>query len=299
MPEDNQIGISQAKQSGLKTLWRSLGSIRLTTTLLTVIILACILGTLIPQNARGVSYLHSYGPKLYKLLQLTDIIHLYQSWWFVGLLSLLALNLLTSVLTRISLNPNPLGWNLTRLGATIILVSVIVSTACRENGFVQIYEGEEKGTFFLMDKSGIVHPKPLEFKLRLDDFLIKHYSGDFSSAIKTYKSKVKILDKDEVVMTKTIEVNNPLRYKGYSFYQYDYDHRELRYTVLQVVKDPGVPSVYVGFVLLMLGLTLAFVVVPLTKQAKWHLGLNILASPQEGKQIGKQSLCEYDKCGIR
>ena len=100
-------------------------------------------------------------------------------------------------------------------------------------------------------------------------------------------------------MTKTIEVNNPLRYKGYSFYQYDYDHRELRYTVLQVVKDPGVPSVYVGFVLLMLGLTLTFVVVPLTKQAKWHLGLNILASPQEGKQIGKQSLCEYDKCGIR
>ncbi len=268
MTEANQIGVAQAKRSGLKLLWYPFRSIRGTVVLVTVIIIACILGSIIPQNAGEEFYLSRYGVRLYRLLQLTDIIDLYHSWWFITLLSLLSINLLICTLTRFSLKLTSVGRTLAHLGAIIILVSVIISTIWREIGFMQIYEGEATGTLFARDKAGGMQPKPLHFKLRLDDFSIKHYSGDFSSAIKTYKSKVKVLDKDQVVTAKTIEVNNPLRYKGYTFYQYGYDHRDLRYTVLQVVKDPGVPSVYVGFVLLMLGLTFTFVVVPLTKQGK-------------------------------
>ncbi|MCK4417293.1 MAG: cytochrome c biogenesis protein ResB, partial [Candidatus Latescibacteria bacterium] len=59
------------QKSGPKLVWHSLGSIRGTIVLLTVIILACILGSLIPQNAQEAFYLSRYGSKLYRLLQLT------------------------------------------------------------------------------------------------------------------------------------------------------------------------------------------------------------------------------------
>ncbi len=71
--------------------------------------------------------------------------------------------------------------------------------------------------------------------------------------IKDYKSKLWIEDRGARVLAKTIEVNDPLFYGGYHFYQSDYDKDHLSYTVLQVVRDPGVPLVYIGFAMLCLG----------------------------------------------
>ncbi|MCK4417294.1 MAG: cytochrome c biogenesis protein ResB, partial [Candidatus Latescibacteria bacterium] len=133
----------------------------------------------------------------------------------------------------------------------------------RETGFMEIYEGEEIGSFFTGDKD-----KPLPFKVYLEDFIIEHYSDDPSSAIKDYKSKLKIIDRGQIAAVKTIAVNDPLRYRGYTFYQHGYDDRNLRYTVLQVGKDPGVPLVYVGFISLMLGLIFVSVVNPLITKDK-------------------------------
>ena len=251
------------EKSGPKLVWHSLGSIRGTIVLLTVIILACILGSLIPQNAQEAFYLSRYGSKLHRLLQLTDIIDLYHSWWFLILLSLVGLNLLIHTLTRFSLRLGSVGPTLARLGIVIVLASVLISTVRRETGFMEIYEGEETGSFFIEDKN-----KPLPFKVHLEDFIIEHYSDDPLSAIKDYKSKLKVIDRGQIATVKTVEVNNPLRYRGYTFYQNDYDHRNSRYTVLQVVKDPGVPSVYAGFILLIVGLIFVSVVNPLITKDK-------------------------------
>ncbi|MCK4591649.1 MAG: cytochrome c biogenesis protein ResB [Candidatus Latescibacteria bacterium] len=251
------------EKSGPKLVWRSLGSIIGTIVLLTVIILACILGSLIPQNAHEQFYLSRYGLKLYRLLQLTDIIDLYHSWWFLTLLSLLGLNLLIHTLTSFSLKLGSVGRALAHLGIIIILVSVLISTIRRETGFMEIYEGEETGSFFLEDKD-----KPLPFKVYLEDFIIEYYSDDPSSAIKDYKSKLKVIDRGQIAAVKTVEVNDPLRYGGYTFYQHGYDDNNSRYTVLQVVKDPGVPSVYAGFILLMVGLIFVSVVNPLITKDK-------------------------------
>jgi len=69
--------------------------------------------------------------------------------------------------------------------------------------------------------------------------------------IRDYKSRLAILDRDrKVLRRKTIEVNHPLHYAGYHFYQFDYDHRRGEYTVLRVESDSGLIPVYAGFALL-------------------------------------------------
>ncbi|HTS17895.1 MAG TPA: cytochrome c biogenesis protein ResB, partial [Verrucomicrobiae bacterium] len=51
-------------------------------------------------------------------------------------------------------------------------------------------------------------------------------------------------------------------YKGYTFYQSGYNPDDLSYTAFQVVKDPGVPVVYAGFALMIVGLFIVFYLNP-------------------------------------
>ncbi len=80
--------------------------------------------------------------------------------------------------------------------------------------------------------------------------------------VKAYKSTVEFIENDKVVLTKLIAVNSPATFKGYTFYQLSYNPEDLRWTSLQVVRDPGVPVVYAGFLLMMVGLTVVFCVGP-------------------------------------
>lgn len=80
--------------------------------------------------------------------------------------------------------------------------------------------------------------------------------------IKAFKSTVEIIEDGAVVGTHAIAVNSPLSWRGYTFYQASYNPDDLAWSALQVVRDPGVPIVYAGFILLMAGLTLVFCVGP-------------------------------------
>lgn len=80
--------------------------------------------------------------------------------------------------------------------------------------------------------------------------------------IKSFKSTLNIVDNNTVVKSKTIEVNSPISYKGYTLYQSGYNPDDLSYTSLQVVKDPGVPVVYTGFGLMIVGLFIVFYLNP-------------------------------------
>jgi hypothetical protein len=71
--------------------------------------------------------------------------------------------------------------------------------------------------------------------------------------VRDYYSDLVVIDDGEVILEKTIEVNDPLHWGGYHFYQSDYDHEAGRYTVLQVVSDSGLWLVWVGMVLLVAG----------------------------------------------
>ena len=78
-----------------------------------------------------------------------------------------------------------------------------------------------------------------------------------------------------VVSTRTIAVNSPFSWGGFTFYQTSYNPDDLTWSALQVVRDPGVPVVYAGFILMMAGLTMVFCVGPwLGGQRKMTGGLS-------------------------
>lgn len=80
---------------------------------------------------------------------------------------------------------------------------------------------------------------------------------DGEQLIKEFTSTVKFIDceKQEV---KTIKVNFPTQFKGYTFYQTGYDAERLNWTALEVVRDPGVSVVFGGFILLNAGIILIY-----------------------------------------
>ncbi len=71
--------------------------------------------------------------------------------------------------------------------------------------------------------------------------------------VKDYFSDLEVIDDNQVVAAKAIEVNHPLYYGGYHFYQTDYDHKAGRYTVLSVTSNSGLAAVFAGFALMCAG----------------------------------------------
>lgn len=92
--------------------------------------------------------------------------------------------------------------------------------------------------------------------------------------VKDYKSILRVVENGKTMATKTIEVNQPLKYKGYVFYQSSYDPEGERYTGLQVTKNPGLAVVYAGFILLCLGIVFIFYIKPFLRR-KLKKGQNV------------------------
>lgn len=95
-----------------------------------------------------------------------------------------------------------------------------------------------------------------DFQFILLEF--KHEKHPGTDIPKSFSSLIRIQNKDtkedrEVL----ISMNQPLRYKGYTFYQSSFSEDE-RSSVLQVVKNPGWAVPYAGIALVSLGLCLQF-----------------------------------------
>lgn len=100
-----------------------------------------------------------------------------------------------------------------------------------------------------------------------DNFLVLYKQT--GEVIKDFKSKLRIVEDGKTVVEKSIEVNDPLKYKGYAFYQSSYDPQGGKYTGLQVAKDPGIAVVYTGFSTLCFGIIFIFYIKPfLRRKAK-------------------------------
>jgi cytochrome c biogenesis protein ResB len=92
----------------------------------------------------------------------------------------------------------------------------------------------------------------------------------YHRVISDYISDIQVIEDGKVVAEKDIEVNHPLRFGGYHFYQSSYDDKAGQYTVLQVVSDTGLYVVYAGYWLLCLG-------------AIWHFWLRNIFSKFRAK----------------
>ena len=79
------------------------------------------------------------------------------------------------------------------------------------------------------------------------------YLVEPSRPVSDYKSHLVVLEEGQPVLEEVIEVNRPLHYQGYHFYQHSYDNEREHYTILSVRSDSGLPIAYAGFALLGVG----------------------------------------------
>lgn len=256
----------------MKLFIRLFGSVKLAIFLIAVITISSIIGTLIPQHRSMQEYVSHYGQLafLFQRLQLTK---LYQSFWFLGLLFLLTLNIIFCTSFRLSpklkktFQPK-VGIDEKKIKALKIsdkfkISSTLVKSKERIKKEISSrryrIKEEEKGnqTFLLARKkilglygSDIVHfgllvillggiisglgglrkNIPLsegqsasvpgaDFKVKLEKFETEYYPD---GKVKDWKSILTVLDNDSASLSKVIEVNHPLSYKGYAFYQHSY-----------------------------------------------------------------------------
>jgi cytochrome c biogenesis protein len=81
-------------------VWRFLRSVRLTITLLIILAVVSVLGTVIPQGEGPAGFANRFGPGLAAFLSSLQLFDMYHSFWFRILIGLLSLNLVICSLDR-------------------------------------------------------------------------------------------------------------------------------------------------------------------------------------------------------
>ena len=99
------------------------------------------------------------------------------------------------------------GSDIVHLGLLIILIGGIISGFGGTRRMLTISEGQT----LAVEEAGI--------SLRLDSFITDYYPN---GAVKDWKSTLAVIENGQQIRTKTIEVNHPLSYKGFMFYQSSY-----------------------------------------------------------------------------
>ncbi len=99
------------------------------------------------------------------------------------------------------------GSDVVHIGLLIILIGGIISGATGFGANIKISEGQT------------VPVLNADFKLRLEKFETEYWP---SGSVKDWKSTLTVLKNESPILTKTVEVNHPLSYEGFVFYQSSY-----------------------------------------------------------------------------
>ena len=262
-------------------------SLKLTIFLLILLALVSIIGTVIPQNQMSGEYLKFYKESTYATLKAVGFLDMYHSWWFVLILTLLAVNLIVCSLkhfprtwrffsrpTRIldkglekasdlawrsarnEKLPEPtlllsqletlwpgkwkvteqvgengselhyaaekgcwsrLGYYFVHLSILIIFAGGIIGSLFGVKGFVNIPEGEKVSSFYTYGEQQT--SIKLGYQVECRDFEVEFYDN---GGPKEYSSELAIYQGGKLIKEKRIEVNHPLSYQGFTFYQSSY-----------------------------------------------------------------------------
>jgi cytochrome c biogenesis protein len=256
----------------MKSFLNFFSSVKLAIFLLIFITIASILGTLIPQHRSPAEYIERYSNLANVLIRL-EFTKLYQSWWFITLLFLFAVNILVCTLTRLSPKlKKAFQPKMETEKKGLLSLKTKISFKKNQNLEQTTSEVKEKlsskryrvktapsenRTFLLARKrviglfgSDIVHlgliiiiiggiisglggfrtnlnfsegetlPIPqADFMLRLDKFVTEFHPN---GSVRDWKSTLTVVENGSDVLSKIIEVNHPLSYKGFVFYQSGY-----------------------------------------------------------------------------
>jgi len=199
-------------------LKRFFSSPKLTFIVLIILALTSIIGTIIPQNADNYFYLEKYGANLSLLFKLLSLIDLYHSWWFIGFLGFLSLNIIICSLNRFK--KGKIGYFITHMSILIILSGGIIGSLAGFKEYLDLPEQEVRQ---------VPHT---DFYIKLNKFWLEYYPH--SQMIKDYKSNITIIENGREILSKTIEVNYPLLYKGIRFYQASYEIDRIKEVTISI-----------------------------------------------------------------
>lgn len=135
-----------------------------------------------------------------------------------------------------------IGFLLNHLGIFLIVWGALFGAPDVSRSKVMVGRGQAVNYSYTSDGTVVSLP----FNVALEDFRIDYY--DDGKNPRQFTSHL-LVDGRQL----TTQVNAPASYKGYTLYQDSYDRTTGRYTVLQVVRDPWLPIIYIGMVLLAAG----------------------------------------------
>ena len=259
-------------------------SLKLTLFLLISLAVLSIIGTIIPQGRLPEEYIAQIGPARMKIYTSIGFFDMYHSWWFILLLCLLTVNLISCSIKRlphiwkiiaqpvtvlgsslekslaniatiqtsgdqkvlkeeislflknefsepimsetdgdVHLFAQKMPWcrlsvYVVHLSVIVIFVGAIIGSIFGYKGYVNIPEGESVSRIMLRSEKEL----DLGFSLRLEQFTVAKYA---TGAPKEFKSILTVLENGKPVPDYTnarVIVNDPLTYKGITFYQSSY-----------------------------------------------------------------------------
>ena len=225
----------------MRKLLSNLASLKLTVALIVLIGLVLSAGTIL-ESVRGAEAAKG----------------VYEAPWFYALQGLFALNAICALVDRFPRNRWRIGFAVTHLSILLILLGAVMTVFLKQEGQLSIQEGQESSTVMRSPQAGVSPQLRLPFAIRLDAFEIDVYPGTNRPAM--YRSRVHVRDAARgEPMPAVIEMNKPLAYGGYRFFQSSY-RMDLQppMTILSVSRDPGQPVVFAGYTLLVAGMILVF-----------------------------------------
>ncbi|MBE0428800.1 MAG: cytochrome c biogenesis protein ResB [Thermoleophilia bacterium] len=302
-----------------KRIVHFLVSMKLALTLLFVIAILCIIGTILPQGDNV--YLTDWpNNPLFDFYQTLGLFNMYYSWWFLSILSLLMANMLVCITKRLPttirhvvrprvdvkdvfISNQPVSAVIDGEGQRVMKRAVKAlsgrryrirtgasGTVLGERGrfsgvasisfhlsFIMLAVGALLGAFLGFDETveipdGRTAPIPhtdLQVKnngFNLETVEIVDKGRVIGYRPLVYSSDLEIYRNGELVDSKVIEVNSPLRLRTYfydllnlegiNFHQNSYYRTSRGYvTVLGVNQLPGKNIIYLGFIMMMGGIT--------------------------------------------
>jgi cytochrome c biogenesis factor len=212
------------------------------------------------------------------------------NWAFVLLYFWMMTSLgLTILRTAIPFHGRQLPVLLCHIGLFIALGAATLGSADMRRLQMIVSVGQTKCRAF--NEENIQEELPISIELKqftLDEYPAKQITTDSTSAQvmpyrepKRFASDVKVYTEAGEVKEGTIEVNHPMRIDGWEIYQAGYDAEKgswSRISVFELVRDPALPIVYIGIVLLALGAIGMFIklFIKLWRRYKWIRSLSLM-----------------------
>ncbi len=156
-------------------------------------------------------------------------------------------------------NKRQAGIILTHIGVLLLLLGGAVTYFGSQEGYISLHEGESKSTMTDYQDDSLITELP--FQITLIDF--ERQVHPKTNTPRMFKSTVTLTDGD-ATWESVIEMNEPLRYKGYTLYQNSFiNDNGVEISVLAVVQNIGRLFPYISSTIMCLGLLLhLFLVAP-------------------------------------